>query len=385
MFKILSRYSFSEFFLAITLVFFSLSHFVALALGMSLVLMFLIIVFSRKQSISINRIKIFKFCSFFIVLNLLVSISTFFDNFYLNNYVKFFAIQIFFFMFLFLSTYCISEKNLDNSLKIYLYIQATIFFIQLIIYILFNFYINFDELIRDENAYALYETKALIDSFIPIRATGLYAEPSFYSMFVLVPAAYFLSKGILNFATILAIITSLISLSIVSIICCSLMIMFFLITNKRFFAAKVIMIVAVIILFPTIYSVYQLRVYEAVDYDAIASRSVILKELYLRNNINDIIGSGFFWNSLKPIGETGMFSYHITDSSTYIYLYYCSGIIGSIFFAILMLHIFSFNKKGFFYLLCILLFKFQILIGFFWLAIYLIGFKSSKKQEIVDN
>lgn len=385
MFKIFKKGTFVEFFLAVTLIFFSLSHFTPIALGISLTFIILIVFFSKKKSCSINRSKFLWVFLFFLILNLFILDSSFFDNFYINNYIKFWAIQLFIVMFVFLSNYSLSINKLDNTLKIYLYIQITIFFVQLITYMLFDFYINFDELIRDENSYALYETKALAESFIPIRATGLYSEPSFYSMFVLVPAAYFLAKGQLNTATVLAIFTSFISLSIVSIICCILMVGFLLVINKRYKVAKLFMIIFIACLFPTIYTVYQLRVYEAVDYDAIVSRLVIVQELSMRSVFEDFVGSGFFWNALEPIGKMGMSGFHITDSSTYVYIYYCAGFVGLMMLIVLMLYIFSVNRKALFYLLCIMLFKFQILIGFFWLAIYLIGFKSGQKDRLLES
>jgi hypothetical protein len=265
----------------------------------------------------------------------------------------------------------IKVDTLIYACKFFIFAHSSFFAIQLLSYFITGELIDFNNFVREEEATTIYMSKALEDFIIPIRATGLFSEPSFYSMTVFpVTLLLALNQKKITMPILVGIITSLVSLSVAAFFIVSAGVMLVLITSKkintRFYIAAFF---AVLISAPSLYNFAMLRVVDSSDYDAISSRMVIFKEFEERGITNNLIGSGFFWDESKPIGKTRMKGYHTRDSSFYVYLFFTSGALGVLLFSALTILAFKRAPKYIAALLILLFFKYNILAGMFWLTI----------------
>ncbi len=264
----------------------------------------------------------------------------------------------------------ISMKDIEFYCKGLIAINLMFFLIQLIVFQVFGHYIDFDNFVREQEARSLYSSKALDGFILSIRATGLYSEPSFYSMSVFCPTLILmLIKKKIDKYIILGLLSCVISLSIASliIVALSLLIVFFGI--KKANTIKIFVVICTLALLPYASDFYTKRVTDNSDYDAVSSRLLILKEFQERDRLNDVIGSGFFWDESQPIGKLGLKGYNTRDSSFYPYIYFSGGVLGVFVLLYFMMRI-GFRNKDIIYGVAIaLLFKFNIMSSFFWLFV----------------
>ncbi|MDC6134474.1 hypothetical protein PPH41_43570, partial [Burkholderia gladioli] len=124
---------------------------------------------------------------------------------------------------------------------------------------------------------------------------------------------------------------------------------------------------------PWLYSVYDQRVNQSVDYDSVGSRTLVLTELTERDAVANVFGGGLFWDERNNVGKTHLRGYQVRDSSFYIYLVFASGVLGCVVFFGTLLALFrrKGRRKYLLYLLPILLFKYHVLYGMLWLTILL--------------
>lgn len=296
-----------------------------------------------------------------------------FGDFYANFFVKFVLIETYvalaFWMF---ASGVLSMRSLERTCETLIYVHAAFFVAQLGCYLAFGHFIDFDSYIRESDSEALYATKALSDSLISIRALGLYSEPSFYAMTV-VPAGtvLLLAKRRMTAATIVAFATALLSFSIAAILICALLGGVHFLAGRTSMRIKLVIAAVALAIAPAMYGVYDKRVNQSADYDAVGSRTLVLRELSERDALADVFGNGLFWDERNNVGKTHLRGYQVRDSSFYVYLLFATGIAGvAAFFGTLFM---LFGKRGrrrlLLYLLPLLLFKFHALYGMLWLTL----------------
>lgn len=248
--------------------------------------------------------------------------------------------------------------------------HSMFFLVQFFVFMLTGEYVDFNSYVRGEEAVGLYESKALEGLAVQIRAGGLFSEPSFYSMSIL-PFTLVLMVLERNVGKIAAVGlgTSLLSLSIASMIVVAISCAVYAVAVGLSKREKILLIAGIVFSFPFMYTVYDLRVNQSIDYDAVGSRNLIFLELRLRDLRDSLFGSGFFWNENYPQGKLNLDGAHIRDSSFYAYMLYGAGYIGSAFFIFLVTKLFGYKSVFFYLFLCMLLFKHHFVSAMLWLVI----------------
>lgn len=293
---------------------------------------------------------------------------------YFNFYIKFLFFTIY--LLLFISAVrgkMITGEQVVFSCNIFISIHSACFLLQLAYYQAVGEYIDFDSYIRESASEALYKTKALEDLFISIRATGLFSEPSFYAMTVLpVTLLLTLHQKKLTLITLVGFLTVVASFSIAAIFISllALTLVAVVIKSKKIYVLGVV--AAIAIASPLLLTVYNKRVIESVDYDAIYSRQLIFNEFRVRDVADNIMGSGFFWDESSPVGKTMMQGYHTRDSSFYVYMFFTSGVFGLVFLCLVIALPLRGNMKYAAALALLFLFKFHVLSGALWLTVVLV-------------
>lgn len=292
---------------------------------------------------------------------------------HITTYIKFFLLSAYSLAVL----VAIRNKYINKSQFIFacnafICIHSAFFLLQFIYYHTTGHYLNFDSYIRESTSTALYQTKALSDLLITIRATGLFSEPAFYAMTVLpVSVLVSLHQKKLTLFTTLGFTTSVASLSVAAILVGALSLILLVLISRASKIYIVLVIAFAIASFPLISTVYNKRIIEAVDYDAIYSRKIIFNEFSIRGLANNLVGSGFFWDESKPTGKTSLWGFHIRDSSFYVYTFYTTGLAGLLALLATLSFIAKRNPKYAAATCILLLFKFHVLSGSFWLTFIL--------------
>lgn len=324
----------------------------------------------------------------FLSINSLVILISIRHDLYLNYYIKFFAFTLYTLLFISgIRTKIISTQTMLFSCNALIATHAAFFLVQLSTYQLTGKFINFDSYIREAASEVLYQSRALDDLRISIRATGLFSEPSFYAMVVLpVSLLLILHQRKITAITALGVISVLASLSIaaIAISILSFALIAFTIKGNKIYYISIIF--ASILATPIFFEVYEKRIINSVDYDALYSRTLIFQEFQERGEINNLLGSGFFWDERYPVGATMLSGYHTRDSSFYINTFFTSGLLGTIALASLLIIIFRKNPKYAVALAIILLFKIHVISGSLWLCLILIyAFSNAEKSELLNH
>lgn len=287
-----------------------------------------------------------------------------------TTYIKFFLLSAYSFALLVaIRNKYINKDQFIFSCNAFICIHAIFFLVQFIYYHTSGHYLNFDSYIRESTSTALYETKALSDLLITIRATGLFSEPAFYALTVLpISVLVSLHQKRLTLFTTLGFITSVASLSIAAILVGALSLILLILTSRANKIYIVLVIAFAAVSFPLISTVYNKRIIEAVDYDAIYSRKIIFNEFSIRGLENNLFGSGFFWDESKQTGKTPLWGFHIRDSSFFVYTFYTAGLAGLLTLLGTITLIARRNPKYAAAICALLLFKFHVVSGSLWLT-----------------
>ncbi|KAI2689530.1 hypothetical protein [Pseudomonas sp. TNT3] len=307
------------------------------------------------------------------IINIVPLIISIRHGIYFNYYVKFFAMSVYSLtLILVIHNRVINYSQFTSALNFFLIAHCSFFIVQLVTYQATGYFIDFNNYLREVSSETLYETKSLEDLFIHIRATGLFSEPSFYSMTVL-PVALLssLHQRKLTIATSLGFVTSIASLSIAAILVTSLALGLTLLFTKSKRALPALIIIGLLFAAPILYKVYTLRIVDSVDYDALTSRQMIFTEFKERGLLNNLIGSGFFWDETLPVGKTMMKGYNTRDSSFYVYLYFTAGALGTALILSSLIIILRKNPKYIAAVAILFLFKFHAMTGILWLLLTL--------------
>ncbi|RQU92015.1 hypothetical protein DF133_09715 [Burkholderia cenocepacia] len=331
--------------------------------------------FLRAPTLMNRQRHLFPVCAYWLISISIAFVLSAFGDFYVNFYVKFMLIQTYialcYWMF---AGGVLTRDTLDTACRMLIYVHAAFFTFQLVYYLGTGTFIDFDSYVREADSEALYATKALTDSLISIRALGLYSEPSFYAMTV-VPSAVvlLLSQRRMTLAPAVGFATALLSFSVASMAVCAALCGLHVLIGRGRLRTRIAVVVVALACVPWLYSVYDQRVNQSVDYDAVGSRTLVLTELTERDVVAGAFGGGLFWDERNNVGKTHLRGYQVRDSSFYIYLVFAGGVAGFIvFFGTLVV---LFRRKGrrkyLLYLLPILLFKYHVLYGMLWLTILL--------------
>jgi len=368
------RASVSTFLFAASIAFFSLSAFSVRAAACAY---FLIgaLAFLKMPTLLARQIGLAPVLAYWATILCLSFIQSAFGDFYPNYFIKFIFIQTYIaLMFWMFRSKILTLGSLTRACEILIYVHAAFFIFQLTYYLLTGHFIDFDSYVREGSAEALYETKTLSDSLIPIRALGLFSEPSFYAMTV-VPAGIvlLLAKRQLTFATCLAFFTALLSFSVAAIIVCAMLCIVHLFLGRVSVRLKIATILVAVLCTPPLYTVYDRRVNQSEDYNAVASRTLVFNELAVRDSVSGMFGNGLFWDERNNVGKTHLRGYEVRDSSFYVYMIFSAGAVGATVFFGSLLALFNGHgrRRYLLYLLPILLFKYHFLHGMLWLTLLL--------------
>ncbi|WP_186037246.1 hypothetical protein [Burkholderia gladioli] len=331
--------------------------------------------FLRAPTLMNHQRHLFPACAYWLASTSLAFILSAFGDFYVNFFIKFVLIQAYialsYWMF---AAGALTRSSLDTACRALIYIHAAFFTFQLVYYLATGSFIDFDSYVREADSEALYATKALSDSLISIRALGLYSEPSFYAMTV-VPGAVLLllSQRRITLAPIVGFATALLSFSVASMAVCAALCGLHMLAGRGRLRTRLAVLAVALACVPWLYSVYDQRVNQSVDYDSVGSRTLVLTELTERDAIANVFGGGLFWDERNNVGKTHLRGYQVRDSSFYIYLVFASGVLGCVVFFGTLLALFrrKGRRKYLLYLLPILLFKYHVLYGMLWLTILL--------------
>ena len=331
--------------------------------------------FLRAPTLMNRQRHLFPVCAYWLISISIAFVLSAFGDFYVNFYVKFMLIQTYialcYWMF---AGGVLTRDTLDTACRMLIYVHAAFFTFQLVYYLGTGTFIDFDSYVREADSEALYATKALTDSLISIRALGLYSEPSFYAMTV-VPSAVvlLLSQRRMTLAPAVGFATALLSFSVASMVVCAALCGLHVLIGRGRLRTRIAVVVVALACVPWLYSVYDQRVNQSVDYDAVGSRTLVLTELTERDVVAGAFGDGLFWDERNNVGKTHLRGYQVRDSSFYIYLVFAAGVAGFIVFfgTLVMLFRRKGRRKYLLYLLPILLFKYHVLYGMLWLTILL--------------
>lgn len=357
---------------SLSTLFFSLNAFSVRATAISYVLVCLL-AFLNSPTLSRRTESLVRIATYWWLTVFFAFVVSAFGDFYINSYIKFLLMQMYicliYWMF---SSDVLNRVSMEWACQFLIYTHAAFFLFQLAYYLTTGHFIDFDNYVRETDAEALYATKALNDSLISIRALGLYSEPSFYAMTV-VPCGtlLLLLKRRVTIPSVVAFGTALLSFSVAAMIIvamiCALYVIFGQVPNKIRLAAFVVALLSI----PPLYHVYDLRVNQSVDYDAVASRTLVFNEIEKRDVLSNVFGNGLFWNEQNNVGKTHLRGFNVRDSSFYVYIVFAAGGFGALVFCGALLYMLwvKGRRQYIFYLFAILLFKYHVLYGMFWLTV----------------
>lgn len=303
---------------------------------------------------------------FFILLSVYITAHTLFSQqlfvLYLIKYYLF-ILYVGIVCYLF-SSYVITIAAIDAASKVYLVLHLILFFLQLIIYLVTGEYLDFNNMLREEYANTAYISRDVVGLIIPIRATGVFSEPSFFSMSILPFVAFIHYRKCSPKLVYLGTLTSLLSLSAAAIVI-TLAWMLSLLWGK--INRKLIVFLPVIALCSVVAGgVAYDRIFESKDYDATGARLRFVGEIKNRGAARNILGAGFFYDEFGGNGVTLISAAAIRDSGMYVMLLYSGGVVGLLIFLSMLLYWFRFGRV-FFGVLILCLFKYGTLTSVFWL------------------
>lgn len=323
-----------------------------------------------------RRLSIVKDDALFLLPMFIVLVFSVFHEVYLNYLIKYFS---FFFMIMGLAVYV---KSLDSplveivrALKIFVLFHSLCFLVQLGVYLLVGEYIDFDSVIRERETKALYEARSLEGSALNIRATGLFSEPSFYSMVVL-PALsiYLFVINRIDYTVVVGLLSVLLSFSLAGVAVSSIVVLFYCVKSRFILLLNPLSLVCVVLIFlmtPVFLDFYESRIVDQTDYDVVGSRLRVFEEFDVRGILKNLFGAGYLWEEEGLHGSIGLKGYEIRDSSFYIYTFYCSGFMGVLAFFCVLFFLFRKNIYILLLVVCFFLFKFHVMFFYLWVFLYI--------------
>ena len=229
-------------------------------------ILFFFLVLQNRTALTNLTIRTKHAYAFFLV-NAFVLLISVRHDIYLNFYIKFVLMAFYIWGLLILwNAKLLRIETIIDGIKVSVVLHASFFIFQLIYFQISGVFIDFNNYVREVSAESLYMTRALSDSGISIRATGLYSEPSFYGMAVLPPVfVLMLYEKRLSLPAVLGFGTAIASLSIASIGVALLGLVIYLFKVKGQYGRKVVLFLVLAFYLPSLYIVYDKRVVESID------------------------------------------------------------------------------------------------------------------------
>ncbi|WP_449467091.1 hypothetical protein [Stenotrophomonas humi] len=264
----------------------------------------------------------------------------------------------------------IGYPQLSRSLHQFIFIHAFFFIFQLAWNAATGDLIDFNNLVREDHANTISGSRSLEGLRIGIRAGGLFSEPSFYSMTVF-PVALLLClhERQLSLSVVLGMLTSFLSLSVAGMMITVTGTCLALLSTKGQLRIKVALGGLLAALIPLGMKIYERRITDSIDYDAVGSRMQVFEQIKSQSLTKTFLGNGLFWDESTTIGWTGLSAYHVRDSSFYVYVLFTSGIVGLCLFLMLLILALYRAPRILCAVLLILLYKYGILVSSLWLSL----------------
>lgn len=278
----------------------------------------------------------------------------------------------------------IGPLRIASAIRQYVFIHAIFFIAQLGYHIATGELLDFNNLVREDYALTISSSRSLDGLGIGIRTSGLFSEPSFYSMSVFPPALLLgLHERRISIAVAAGTLTSFLSLSVAGMVITAAGVLLLLISCKGQRVIKVALIATGFALMPISMTIYERRVVDSIDYDAIASRLLVVEHIKTQELTDSLFGNGMLWNENAPIGHTGLSGYHVRDSSFYIYLLFTTGAIGLGIFILSLITALHRRPTLLVATLVALLFKYGVLVSSLWILLALAIILGRARSDIV--
>lgn len=367
---------------SLSVFFFSLSFFSVRAMALSYILLGVLFVRSHIDRLLLRMPR--RVILSVLLVNFFVIFVSFRHGIYLNYLLKFIGMSIYVVAISMLTRRgVLDEDSYVFACKVFISIHSFFFLVQLLSYIFFGSYIDFDSYIREAGSISLHETKSLEGFYVKIRAGGLFSEPSFYSMTVL-PMSMLLAIHLRSVPVVVVVgfLTSLLTFSIAAmgIVSLAYVLVVYRADAKKYLVAAGV--IAFVVAAPMLLEIFRLRVIESIDYNAVDSRMAVFREFEVRGLLNNLFGSGFLWDERALIGRTWLEGYQVRDSSFFVYLFYTAGWVGVFLFFVSMICIFRRNFIYFWAVCIVLLFKFHVMTGMLWVVyVFAIYFSGSRTLD----
>lgn len=356
---------------------FSLASFSYRAGILSYILLF---IFMAINGVKLKSDLTFWIC--FFVFNIIVLCSLLISKeLYLLHYVKFQVLFNYAVILIFLIKSGSISKYLNGGINYFIFIHTTLFFCQLLWYLIFGDFIDFNNMFREKFANTAYMSKDLIDDLVPIRATGAFSEPSFYALTLSPAIAYiYYMKAPRGLWVYLGLLSIFLTFSVAAELIMLTWLSYVSLFDKNVPKKIKTLIMAMVVIIGIVVSgfIYQ-RTFQSNDYNALATRVNILNEIYVRDWTSNMIGNGLFLDEFGVNGATEISSATIRDSGFLISTIYSCGFIGVLTLLFTILYV-SKNAHITVGICILLLFKYSILSSAFWLfcALFIgtLGFRS---------
>lgn len=363
--------SLNNFILSLSLVFFSTASFSIKTSFISYLLLALYIVFFTGIKSSLSEFNN-KFLIFSVVFLSLCGFTLFLgDEIRYLYFIKLVLLYPYFFIvsnLILLNR--INAKELDSCVQVYVVVHAITFSIQLIGYSFFDYYVDFNNMIRDEVVNTAFMSRDMKDMFIAIRATGFFSEPSFYAMTIFPEILYLFYRRKRRLIFFVGLLTVILSFSAAAFVVLILWLSVQIIFEKGFNLTKVFIIFIMCCVVFTMGAFFIKRTTDSSDYDALSARLRIISEIEKRSTLSNIFGDGFFLNEFEGNGVTGITAAGIRDSGTLLSTFYSVGLLGLV--SILYLIYLTIRSFKFFIIfMIVMLFKYNILLSSFWVFLIL--------------
>jgi len=251
--------------------------------------------------------------------------------YYLASFIFLFFVSIL----IYINKNILEEKPLNG----YALVHISIFIIQVIYYEQSGNYLNIYELINvSDEGYVAYHARELEYVVLGIRAGGVYSEPSFLFIALLPVMVYKLIIRKFDLYFYATILTSLLTLSVAAAVIIGSMA---LITQfeRQVYLKKLVIPLLLLLFFYAFQEFFYYRVMVGETYDAIGSRLMVFKEFTRWGIVDHFFGRGFFLDEFGANGVTNLSAAGVRDTGFLVYLYYASGIVGSLLFIYLLLNI----------------------------------------------
>lgn len=320
----------------------------------------------------IQKVKLSKYSSFlFFFVVAYVTLSNFLsEDIYMIYYFKFVLLFVYFFVCsIFLSTSNgVAKGVFIIALIVYVVLHSVSFYSQFFGYLLFDYYPDYNSFVREKDSNTAFMTRDLVGSIIPIRATGFFSEPSFYSLSIFPALTVLIHLGAKHrWVIFFGFLSVVLSLSVAAILVTFLWFTSYVVFNRTNTKLK-LMVISGLVTVSILFGGFLIqRAFNSNDYDSASTRLNLVHEILERNLKATIIGAGYFINEHGMNGTTSISPATIRDSGFFMSTLYSGGILGVLFvYSIIVFYVRKFSY--FVSIFTVLLFKYAILFSPLWLC-----------------